>query len=173
MGSNPDDEVVSLRIRLSRSIVDRIDQLVGESGRQRYIRDSISYRLDEDLPPVVYELMNEVEQLKARVGHLENAQATSVYNRQMNDIVRTKVCRDEFDRKMLTYFLQHRGATAPELAKELLSDPGKRRTIVDRISKMNGRAEEFLGVVILQFQKGEMDGKRGAWWVVNVEQIVE
>ena len=173
MTRNPDDEVVSLRIRLSRNVVDRIDQLVGESGRQKYIRDSITYRLDEDLPPVVYELKDEVEQLKARVGHLENTQATSVFNRQMNEISRTKVCRDEFDRKMLTYFLQHRGATTPELAEELLKDSSKRRTIVDRISKMNGRAEEFLGVVVLQFQKGEMDGKRGAWWVVNIENIVE
>ncbi len=173
MTRNPDDEVVSLRIRLSRNVVDRIDQLVGESGRQKYIRDSITYRLDEDLPPVVYELMDEVEQLKARVGHLEKTQTTSVFNRQMNETTRTKVCRDEFDRKMLTYFLQHKGATTPKLAEELLKDSSKRRTIVDRISKMNARAEEFIGVTILQFQKGEMDGKRGAWWVVNIESIVE
>ncbi len=168
-----EDEVVSLRIRLSRTIVDRIDHLVGENGRQKYIRDSVAYRLDEELPPVVFELIDEVEQLKSRVGHLENEQATSVFNRQMNETAKTKVCRDEFDLKMLTYFLQHRGATTPELAEELLKDPNKRRTIVDRISKMNARAEEFIGVIILQFQKGEMDGKRGAWWIVNIENIVE
>ena len=173
MKNGLEDEAVSLRIRVSKNVVDRIDLLAGINGRQKYIRDAIQWRLDQEIPPVVLELVDEVEQLKERVGHLESAQSTSFFNRQMNETTRTKVCRDDLDRNMLSYFLQHGGATTPILAKELLNAPDKRRTIADRITKLNERAEEHLGVVVLKFHKGEKDGLRGAWWIVNAEQIVE
>lgn len=173
MKNSSDDEAVSLRIRVSKNVVDRIDLLVGTNGRQKYIRDAIQWRLDQEIPPVVLELVDEVEQLKERVGHLETTQSTSFFNRQMNETTRTKVCRDDLDRNLLSYLLQHGGATTPTLAKELLDAPEKRRTIADRITKLNERAEEHLGVLVLKFHKGEKDGLRGAWWIINAEEIVE
>jgi hypothetical protein len=46
----------------------------------------------------------------------------------LNDLTKTKVCRDDLDRNLLAYFLQHEGAT--------------------------------------------IKGKRGAWWLVNIEKLV-
>ena len=41
-------DTVSIRLRLDRETIERIDELVGESGRQRFIREAVLERLDND-----------------------------------------------------------------------------------------------------------------------------
>jgi hypothetical protein len=113
-----------------------------------------------------------MDQLKTRVEYLENTQATDVFRGQMTETVKMQVCRDDLDRAILSYLLQHRGASTPELADALAKDPSKRRTINDRINKMNSRAKDILKTNILQFHKGEVDGKRGAWWIIDPSLLV-
>jgi len=84
---------VNIRIRLDQKILDRIDQLAGVNARQRFIRDAILWRLDEELPPLLMELAEEINQLGTRVSHLETVQSTSVYLDELNDLTKTKVCR--------------------------------------------------------------------------------
>jgi tetrahydromethanopterin S-methyltransferase subunit G len=163
---------VSIRIRLDQKTLDLIDELAGANGRQRFIKDAILWRLDEELPPMLMELAEEINQLKTRVDHLETEQSTSVYLDELNDLTKTKVCRDDLDRKLLAYFLQHEGATTPELALALTGSQGKRRTILDRLDKINERAKSILGVEIVMHRKGIIKGKRGAWWLVNKKQLV-
>ncbi len=163
---------VSIRIRLDQKTLDLIDELAGANGRQRFIRNAILWRLDEELPPMLMELAEEIDQLKTRVGHLETEQSTSVFLDELNDLTKTKVCRDDLDRKLLAYFLQHEGATTPELALALTGSQGKRRTILDRLDKINERAKSILGVEIVMHRKGIIKGKRGAWWLVNKKQLV-
>jgi len=127
-----DNASVSIRIRLDQKTLGRIDRLAGDNGRQRFIRDAILWRLDEDLPPMLMELAEEIDQLGTRVSHLETVQSTSVYLGELNDLTKTKVCRDDLDRNLLAYFLQHEGATTPELALPLTGSQGKLRTILDR-----------------------------------------
>ncbi|UCE10147.1 MAG: hypothetical protein JSW61_14435 [Candidatus Thorarchaeota archaeon] len=163
---------VSIRLRLEPSLLERIDRLVGKNGRQHFIKDAILWRLEQDLPPIVLELVDDVEELKKRVDHLESSQSASVYMEDMSATVKEKVCRDDFDRRMLAYFLQHSGATSPELAKALAGSSDKRRTIHDRIVKLNERAVQLLGVPILAHEKGIIDGKRGAWWIINTDRML-
>ncbi len=172
MPKKQDSDTVSLRVRLSRDIIDRIDRLVGEAGRQKFIRDSVVTRLDEDLPPAVNEILLELEDLKTRVSYLERIRDTSVYRGDLNEDVKTKVCRDELDRKLLAYIIKNRGATTPELAEEHLGDSSKRRTVLDRLGKLNERAKEILGNPILRYERGELDGKRGAWWAIDPDDLM-
>jgi hypothetical protein len=165
-------DMVSLRVRFSQESIDRIDRLVGEAGRQKYIRESVLARLDGDIPPAVNELIFQVEDLKARVSYLERLRDTSAYRGNLSETVKMKVCRDELDRNLVVYIIKNRGATTPELAETLLGDSGKRRTILDRIAKLNERAKNELGRPILAFEKGEHDGKRGAWWATDLDSLM-
>jgi hypothetical protein len=163
---------ISIRVRLDNELLERIDSIAGQNGRQRYIKEAILWRLDQELPPMVLEMADTVEQLKARVDHLEQMQSTSMYLGKLNDVVDTKVCRDELDRKLLAYFLQHEGATTTDLAKALLGSTSKRRTILDRIDKLNERARKIIGAPVLQHHKGIRKDIRGAWWIINVDRVL-
>ncbi|MFW9848507.1 MAG: hypothetical protein ACFFF4_05160 [Candidatus Thorarchaeota archaeon] len=165
-------DTVSIRLRLDRETIERIDELVGESGRQRFIREAVLERLDSDLPSVVYDMMEDIRQLSARVEYLENLRDTSVFRGELNEVIKTRVCRDELDRKILAQIIQYNGATSPDLAEDLLGTSEKRRTIVDRIKKLNQRAESEIGHKILRHIKGEHEGKRGAWWAINPDDIM-
>ncbi|MHA2425627.1 MAG: hypothetical protein ACXAEF_12630 [Candidatus Thorarchaeota archaeon] len=165
-------DTVSIRLRLDRATIDRIDELVGESGRQRFIREAVLERLESDLPSVVYDLMEDMRQLSSRVEYLENIRDTSVFRGELNEVIKTRVCRDELDRKLLAHIIQHQGATTPELSEQLLGTSEKRRTILDRIAKLNERAQSEIGHKILRHERGEHQGKRGAWWAVDPEELM-
>jgi hypothetical protein len=167
------EQTVSIRVRLDRETLDRIDGIVGERGRQRFIKDAIFWRLDQEIPPIVFELKESVEQLQERVEYLEGARSTSVFAGKMSDIVKTQVCKDDLDRKIIAFFLQYEGASTPELAQKLLDDASKRKTIHVRIRKLNDRSEKVLGSRILRYEKGEVKEKRGAWWLVEPNLVWE
>ncbi|MHA2081583.1 MAG: hypothetical protein ACW99H_10610, partial [Candidatus Thorarchaeota archaeon] len=152
--------------------LDRIDQIAGEGGRQKYIHDAIVWRLDEELPPVVYDMVQEVQALKARVDYLESSRSTSFHLGELNDVARNDLCSDELDRKLLAYFIKNEGATTPELAKGLLGNPDKRRTVLDRIDRLNNRAQKLFGFPVLEYKKGFVKNKRGAWWITGIEHVI-
>jgi len=162
---------LSIRVTLDQEIVDRIDEVAGSRGRQRFIREAILWRLDQEMPPFVTEIMRDIEELRKRVERLESLHEKEVLLGALNDVTLRRVCRDDLDRRLIAYFVRHRGATTPELAEVLLKDKSKRRTIHSRIEGLNSRAKELLGVPILAHEKGVVDGKRGAWWLINTEYI--
>ncbi|MGD9395173.1 MAG: hypothetical protein PVJ05_01965 [Candidatus Thorarchaeota archaeon] len=171
MSKKKKPKMVSIRFRIDKSLLDRIDQIAGERGRQRYIHDAIVWRLDEELPPVVYDLVQEVQELRLRVEHLESSSTTSFHLGELNDVAREELCSDELDRKLLVYFIKSEGATTPELAESLLGDSTKRRTILDRIDRLNKRAKKLFGTPILEYKKGFVKNKRGAWWITGLEHV--
>jgi hypothetical protein len=156
---------MSIRLRLESETLERIDRLVGKRNRQDFIREAILSRLDEDLPPLLLETMNELEELKGRVERLEDAQSASVFLEQLPEVVRDQICLDDMDRELLAYFTRNDGATTPELAGALVGDDSKRRAILDRINRINQRAERVLGREILRYRKAIWRGKRSAWWL--------
>lgn len=172
MSQKGTSSTVSLRVRLSQDMIDRIDRLVGESGRQKYIRDAVEFRLNEEIPPVVNELILEVDELKNRVSYLERIRDTSVYRGDLSDVIKLQVCRDELDRNLIAYIVRNRGATTPELAEDILGDSTKRKTVRNRIVKLNDRALEQLGHPILEYERGERDGKRNAWWAIDPDALM-
>ena len=172
MSKKQGDDSISIRLRLEKSLLDRIDMIAGERGRQRFISEAIKWRLDEELPPMFFELSDEIKALKERVAHLETSRHTSVFLGNLNDIAKNKICQDEIDLKLLTLFVETDGWTTPELAESLLGDTEKRRTILDRIGRINKRAIEHLGEPILEYQKGFVHNKRGAWWLTNSSDIL-
>ena len=128
--------------------------------------------LDEELPPVVYDLVQEVQELRARVEHLESSSATSFHLGELNDKARNELCTDELDRKLLAYFIKNEGATTPELAEGLLGHSDKRRTVLDRIDRLNTRGKKLFGSPVLEYKKGFVKNKRGAWWITSLEHII-
>jgi hypothetical protein len=172
MSKRKKPELTSIRLRIETELLDRIDQIAGERGRQKYIHDAIVWRLDEELPPVVYDLVREVEELRKRVEHLESSRETSFHLGELNDAARNELCSDELDRKMLAFFIKNEGATTPELAMGLLGDSNKRRTVLDRIDRLNTRAKKLYGSPILKYKKGIFKNKRGAWWITGIDHIV-
>jgi hypothetical protein len=167
-----DDRAVSIRLRIEKDILERIDQLAGERGRQRYIRDAILGRLDEELPPVVFDLISDVDDLKARVTFLESLKSTSIHLSELNEVARNELCLDEVDRRLLAYFIKNEGATTPELAENILGGRDKRRTVLDRLDRLNSRANKLFGTDLLEYKKGLVNDKRGAWWITNVDLVV-
>jgi hypothetical protein len=165
-------ENMSIRVRLEKSLLDRIDKVAGERNRQRFIHESIEWRLNQELPPMFFELSEEITQLKTRVEHLERSQATSVFLGNLNTVANEQICADDLDRKLLAFFIRNEGGTTPELAEHLLGDNRKRRTILDRIDRLNNRSIETIGSPILEYKKGFVKNKRGAWWLVDPETIL-
>ena len=172
MSKKKKSELTSIRLRIESSLLDRIDQIAGERGRQKYIHDAIVWRLDEELPPIVYDLVQEVQELRTRVEHLESTREPSFHLRELNDVARNELCTDELDRKLLAYFIKNEGATTPELAHDLLGDRNKRRTLLDRIDRLNARAQTLFGVPVLEYKKGFFKSKRGAWWITALDHVI-
>jgi len=172
MSKKKDDSAVSIRVRIEKDHLDRIDQIAGERGRQRFIHDAILGRLDEELPPVMFDLIRDVDDLKARVTFLESSKSASIHLSELNDVARNELCLDEVDRKLLAYFIKNEGATTPELAENILGGRDKRRTVLDRIDKLNDRAKKLFDTAILEYKKGLVNNKRGAWWITNIDLVV-
>ncbi len=162
----------SIRVRLDQETLERIDQLVGARGRQRFIRDAILWRLEQDYPPLVKELAERVDSLHARVENLERTQLMGKMRDELNDTVANTVCRDDLDRRVLTYFIQRMGATTTELAQDILGSESKRTTILNRINSMNERAIRQFGVPLFRLEKGMVRDKRGAWWLQDIEHLI-
>jgi hypothetical protein len=167
------EDKTSIRVRLDEDLLERIDKVAGSRGRQHWIREAILWRLDQEIPPMVLDLSEEVAELRARVEHLETAQETDLYHSKMNETLEREICRDDLERDIMAYILREGGATTPELSEALLGTESKRRTILDRIDKLNENAMRVIGVPILAYERGIVQGKRGAWWLINEEYITE
>jgi len=163
----------SIRIRLDSDLLEKIDKIAGDRGRQRFIIDAIQWRINEEIPPMVLELSEAIELLKKRVGHLEQTKTASIFYGGLNEVTKNEICTDDLDKKLLTFFIENEGGTTPELATALLGDSKKRRTILDRIDRLNKRARKLIGSPILEYKKGFVKDKRGAWWLVDLASIMD
>jgi len=172
MSKKKTDGAKSIRLRVEKDLLDRIDQIAGEGGRQRFIYDAIRGRLDEDLPPVMFDLIRDIDDLKARVAFLETSKSVGVQMSELNDVARNELCLDDIDRKLVSFFVRNNGGTTPELAENLLGNRSKRRTILDRIDRLNARAKKLYGNELLEYQKGLVNDKRGAWWITDVSLVI-
>ena len=172
MSKKKDDGAKSIRLRIKKEVLDRIDQIAGEGGRQRFIHDAILGRLDEELSPVVFDLIRDIDDLKARVAFLETSTPVGVQISELNKVARNELCLDDIDRKLVSFFVRNQGGTTPEIAESILGGRNKRRTILDRIARLNVRAKKLYGKELLDYQKGLVNEKRGAWWITNVDLVI-
>jgi hypothetical protein len=172
MNKKKDDGAMSIRLRIEKDLLDRIDQVAGEGGRQRFIHDAILGRLDEELPPVIFDLIRDIDDLKARVTSLETSKTVSMQMSELNEVARNELCLDDIDRKLVSFFVRNKGGTTPELAESILGGRKKRRTILDRIARLNVRAKKLYGTELLDYKKGLVNDKRGAWWITNVDLVI-
>lgn len=172
MSKKKDESATSIRLRIEKDLLDRIDQVAGERGRQRFIHNAILGRLDEELPPVVFDLIRDIDDLKARVTFLETSKSVGMQMRELNDVARIELCLDDIDRKLISFFVKNQGGTTPELAESILGARNKRRTVLDRIAKLNVRAKKLYGTELLEHQKGLFNDKRGAWWITNIDLVI-
>ncbi|TXT57763.1 MAG: hypothetical protein BAJATHORv1_10470 [Candidatus Thorarchaeota archaeon] len=171
------EDSISIRLRLSNDILEKIDLIAGERGRQRFIEDAVKWRLlwklDEDVPPIITQMLEDIIALQERVTFLEQERASSMYLGGFNDVTNDEICRDDLDRKIIAHLLQYEGATTPELAQWLLGSETKRRTILDRLNRLNSRFQEVFGKEVLHFEQGIFRGKRGAWWIKEPKLITD
>ncbi len=158
---------------IDQKTLDRIDRVAGPQGRQRFIREAILAHLEREIPPRLLELEERMSELERRITYLETLHGSKAYLSGLSEVVTRDICRDDLERNILAYFIRHEGATTPELARALLGDSGKRRTILSRLEGINRRAEELLGVPLFVLKKGIVRGKRGAWWLTNIDAITQ
>lgn len=171
-----EDNEMIIRVRLGRAIVERIDKMVGKSRRNQFVLEAILWRLDlQDplsIPPTVVGIMDELEELKKRVEYLETLHSSSAYDAQLSKTIKTKVCRDSLDVQLLTFLLRNNGSTTKELA-QAVGKEGKRRTIYDRLMRLNERAIKVVGKPIIHFEKGMFQGKSNSWWIKDISLLTE
>lgn len=176
MNADSEDNEMIIRVRLDRAIVDRIDRMVGKSRRNQFVLEAVLWRLDlQDplsIPPTVVGLMEEVEELRKRVEYLESLHSSSVYDAELSQTIKTKVCRDSLDLQLLNHLLRNNGSTTNELA-QAVGKEGKRRTIYDRLMKLNERAIDILGEPIIHFERGRFQGKSNSWWIKNISLLTD
>ncbi len=174
--ADSEDNEMIIRVRLDRAIVDRIDKMVGKSRRNQFVLEAVLWRLDLQeplsIPPTVAGLMSELEELRRRVEYLETLHSSSVYDAQLSQTIKTKVCRDSLDVQLLTHLLRNNGSTTNELA-HAVGKEGKRRTIYDRLMRLNERAIEVFGEPIIHFERGRYQGKSNSWWIKNISLLTE
>jgi hypothetical protein len=172
MNKKKGEGATSIRLRIEKDLVERIDQVAGERGRQKFIHDAIIGKLDEELPPIVFDLIRDIDDLKSRVAILETSKTVGIQMSELNEVARTELCLDDLDRKLVSFFVRNHGGTTPELAESILGSRSKRRTVLDRIARLNVRAKKLYGTELLEHQKGFVNDKRGAWWITNIELVI-
>ncbi|RLI53362.1 MAG: hypothetical protein DRO87_11735 [Candidatus Thorarchaeota archaeon] len=171
MSEKKEEHTTNIRLRLDRELLERIDIVAGEGGRNKYIEEAIVARLEGRLPPELLKVMREVEDLRERVALLESAKVVDTEVTTLPDKLKNEVCLDKLDRNIIAFILKNDGATTPELAEFVLGDVSKRRTVHARVTKINKRAIKKFGRPVLEYRKGFVKDKRGAWWISNPELV--
>ncbi|MGQ4912459.1 MAG: hypothetical protein ACP6KW_09845 [Candidatus Thorarchaeota archaeon] len=172
MSEKKEEHTTNIRLRLDRELLERIDIVAGEGGRNKYIEEAIVARLEGRLPPELLKVMREVEDLRERVALLESSKVDEVDTTiSFPDKLKNEVCLDKLDRNIITFILKNDGATTPELAEFVLGDVSKRRTVHARVTKINKRAIKKFGRPVLEYRKGFVKDKRRAWWISNPEVV--
>jgi len=143
---------------------------VSEGERSTFIREAIMEKLQKiprpdkifGLEKRVIKLENELLEIKKYLAKLE------VLTYERGKINPHTFCIDEIDHKIINYLLHYKGATTPELAKNLKTN---RWLILNRLRKIQKSSKKQLGKPIIQYYAGENRGKKKAWWLN--EELIE
>lgn len=77
-----------------------------------------------------------------------------------------RYCRDDLDRKIIDYLIEHKAAGTTEIAKALELDPTKGRHLVGKRIKgidVRSRRDSYY---LLEFHPEHKEGKFRAWWIL-------
>jgi hypothetical protein len=162
------EEPVVISLKIPKTLFYELQIRIPERERSAFIREAIIEKLSRiPRPDKVLELEKRVEELGRDLGEIKKILADFellTYKRGGIDVYR--FCANSVDRKIIDYLLQHRGATTPELVKAL----GIRRwKILGRLKRIAYKSKKELGKAIIEFDAGEREGKRRAWWITLEE----
>jgi len=137
---------------------------IPEGERSNFIREAIFEKL-EKTPRTnkLLELEENLNQLTQTVNTIKNSLAQlEILAHESGKTNPYVFCVDSLDNKLVTFLVDHRGATTPELAEHLETN---RWLVLNRLRKLEKASKKQLGKPIIEYYGGQRNGKRKAWWI--------
>lgn len=137
---------------------------IPEGDRSNFIREAIFEKL-EQTPRAnkLLELENNLIQLTKTVNTIKNSLAKlEILAHESGKTNPYVFCVDSIDRKLVTFLIDYRGATTPEIAEHLETN---RWLVLNRLRKLEKTSKNQLGKPIVEYYAGQRNGKCKAWWI--------
>ena len=157
-----DNTVVSAKLpdKLYKELALRIP----EGERSAFIREAIFEKLEKiPRPNKLLKLEKSLNQLTKTVTTIKNSLAQlEILAHESGKTNPYVFCVDSIDNKLVTFLIDHRGATTPELAEHLETN---RWLVLNRLRKLEKSSKKQLGKPMFEYYAGQRNGKRKAWWI--------
>ena len=150
--------------KLPKDLYQELALRVPEGERSNFIREAIFEKL-EKTPRA-----NKLLELEKNLNHL-----TQTVNTIKNGLAQLEIlahesgktnpyifCVDSIDKNLVTFLVDHRGATTSEIAEHLETN---RWLVLNRLRKLEKSSKKQLGKPIVEYYAGQRSGKRKAWWI--------
>jgi len=137
---------------------------VPEGERSSFIRDAIVEKLQKvPRPEKIFELEKKITNLETELSEIKKYLVDlEILTYERDKINPHEFCTDDVDQKILEHLLHYKGATTPELAKQLGIN---RWLILNRLRKIQKKSKKRLGKPIIEYYAGLRSGKMRAWWI--------
>ena len=150
--------------KLPEDLYQELALRIPEGERSNFIREAIFEKL-EKTPRAnkLLELEKELNTLTQTVNTIKNSLAQlEILTHESGKTNPYVFCVDSIDNQLVTFLIDHRGATTPEIAEHLESN---RWLVLNRLRKLEKSSRKQLGTPIVEYYGGERKGKRKAWWI--------
>ncbi|MFQ5761849.1 MAG: hypothetical protein ACE5PO_02325 [Candidatus Bathyarchaeia archaeon] len=150
--------------QLPKEVYNELQLRIPLGERSNFIKEAILEKLGRTpRSDRLLTLEGQVLRLEEEVGIIKKTLAElQIYTYDKTKIDPYSFCRDETDRAIVEYLLQHDGATTEEISKSI----GRNRWLVlNRLKKIQQVSERKLGKPLLTFLPLTRMGKRRAWWL--------
>jgi hypothetical protein len=150
--------------KLSEDLYQELALRIPEGERSNFIREAIFEKLEKTpRPNKLLDLEDQLNQLTKTVNTIKNSLAQLELIAHESGKTNPYIfCVDTIDNKLITYLIDHRGATTPELAKHLEIN---RWLVLNRLRKIEKASKKQLGTPIIEYYAGQRNEKRKAWWI--------
>jgi len=165
------DKYTLVTAKLPKDVYNELTLRIPEGERSNFIRNAILEKLEKTPRP------DKISEMEQKIGKLETELAAikryltelEVLTFEKGKVNPHTFCIDEVDHKIVEYLIDYKGATTPELAKQLKTN---RWQILNRLRRIQKRSKTQLGKPVIEYYGGERSGKKKAWWI-NQELVEE
>ena len=156
--------------KLPEDLYQELALRIPEGERSSFIREAIFEKLEKTpRAQKLIELEKKLNQLTKTVNVIKNSLAQLELLAHESGKTNPYVfCIDALDKRLVTFLMDNRGATTPELAKHLGIN---RWLVLNRLRKLEKSSKKQLEKPIIEYYAGQRNGKRKAWWIN--EDIIE
>jgi hypothetical protein len=168
MGRKPGAEgggrLVKVLVRMPEELMKELRIRVPIGEINAFIREAVLEKLFRTpKPDKILELETRMKKVEDDLSSLKKLLSDlELLTYKPGEVDVRQFCQDSLDRKIMNYLLQHRGATTPELAEFTGYD---RQKVLGRLMRIRKLSKAELGKPIVEFDPGEREGKKRAWWL--------